>query len=109
MSLLTTKQAAQYLTERGKKTEESTLNSLRNLGGGPIFCKEDKAKVELSKEECDGLSGDVCWFKVDNLKKGDNKIPLNGYSIHLYGDDGIRAYNILKKKKDEWDKKMGLL
>jgi hypothetical protein len=44
-NLLNTKQAAQYLTERGKKTEESTLNSLRNLGGGPIFGKADGKKL----------------------------------------------------------------
>jgi hypothetical protein len=68
-----------------------------------------KAKIELLKSECEGLDDDVHWTKTDNLKKGDNKIPLNGYVIELIGDVGKRAYDILKKKKDEWDTKMGLM
>jgi|HubBroStandDraft_6_1064221.scaffolds.fasta_scaffold1041651_2 hypothetical protein len=64
MTLLTTKQAAQYLTERGKKTEESTLNSLRNLGGGPIFCKEDgKKPIWYDTDDLDE------WFKSSPMKK----------------------------------------
>jgi virulence-associated protein E len=68
-----------------------------------------KAKVELRQEECDGLSGNVCWFKTDNLKKEGIKVPLNGYSIYLNGDAGLRAYEILRKQKEDWDKELGLI
>jgi hypothetical protein len=52
-TLLNPKQAAQYLTERGKKTEESSLNSKRNTGGGPEFYKEDGEKY--------------VWYDTDDL------------------------------------------
>jgi hypothetical protein len=65
MTLLTTKQAAQYLTEHGKKTEESTLNSLRNLGKGPIFCKEDHKKH--------------IWYDTDDLDEWSQSSPMKKY------------------------------
>ncbi len=55
-----------------------------------------KKKVELRRTECEGLKGNICWSKVDNLKKGDNKTPLNGYRIEFTGDVGLLAYKILK-------------
>jgi Virulence-associated protein E len=67
-----------------------------------------KTKVELRQEEGDGLSGDVCWSKVENLKRGNSKIPLNGYIIELWGESGAKAYAKLKENKDRWDKKMGI-
>lgn len=47
MTLLNTKDAAKYLTERGKLIEKSTLDTLRNIGGGPPFYKEDGKKYVL--------------------------------------------------------------
>jgi hypothetical protein len=44
---LNTAQAAQYLSERGKPTKESALNTLRSTGGGPLFEKEDGKKTIL--------------------------------------------------------------
>jgi len=63
--LLNTKQAAQYLTERGKKTERSTLDTLRNLGGGPIFGKEDGKKP--------------IWYDTDDLDEWSKSSPLKKY------------------------------
>jgi hypothetical protein len=48
-------------------------------------------------------------FKTEILKKGDNNVPLNGYIIELTGDIGEKIYHMLRRKKDEWDKKMGLV
>ena len=42
--LVNTREAAQYLTEHGKLIEKSTLDTLRNIGGGPPFYKEDGKK-----------------------------------------------------------------
>ena len=39
---LNPKKAAQRLTELGRPTEESSLNSQRTLGGGPPFYKAGK-------------------------------------------------------------------
>jgi hypothetical protein len=64
-TLLNTKQAAQYLTERGKKTERSTLDTLRNLGGGPIFGKEDGKKP--------------IWYDTDDLDEWAKSSPLKKY------------------------------
>jgi Virulence-associated protein E len=68
-----------------------------------------KSKVELCQLECDGLLGDISWFKVVNLKKSVNNIPLNGYTIEFSGEVGLRSYQILRKRKDEWDNPMGLI
>ncbi len=62
-----------------------------------------KKKVELRRTECEGLKGDICWSKVDNLKKGDGKVPLNGYKIELFGDIGLLAYKRLREKKVTFD------
>jgi Virulence-associated protein E len=67
------------------------------------------SKVELSVTECSWLGNDIHWAKTDSLKKGDNKIPLNGYVIEFNGEAGQRIYQILQKRKEEWDKKMGLI
>jgi hypothetical protein len=45
--LLTTKEAAQYLTERGKPTEKSSLDTARSLGGGPAFFKEEGKRLVM--------------------------------------------------------------
>jgi hypothetical protein len=80
-----------------------------------------KGKVELHKSECEGLLNDICWSKVDNLKVRDNKSPLNGYKIDVSGacgfsassglinDAGLRAYDILRKRKEKFDKELGLI
>ena len=68
-----------------------------------------KAKIELRAAECEGLASDVCWVKTDRLKKGHNQMPLNGYIIELTGNIGVSVYQTLSKKKEEWDKKMGLM
>lgn len=64
-----------------------------------------RAKVELHISD-DGVPFDVHWIKVDNLKKGNSNIPLNGYSIRLNGDRGCYAYHLLQEKKKEWDENM---
>jgi hypothetical protein len=43
-TLLNPKDAARYLTERGKPTEKATLDTQRSTGGGPPFYKEDGKK-----------------------------------------------------------------
>jgi hypothetical protein len=67
-----------------------------------------KGKVELYKSECAGLIGDICWAKTNTLKKDGSNVPLNGYCIELSGDVGETAYHILRKRKEEWDKQVGL-
>lgn len=67
-----------------------------------------KAKIELAKSECDGLNDDIRWIKTGTLKKGSSQVPLNGYTIELTGEVGLRAYKILNDKKGDWDKKMGI-
>lgn len=66
-----------------------------------------KGKVELRITE-NGIPIDAIWTKTDSLKKGDNKVPLNGYIIQLTGDIGRKAYQELRKRKEDWDKKIGL-
>jgi hypothetical protein len=68
-----------------------------------------KSKIELRQSLGDGTSEDICWKKTDILKKGDNKIPLNGYIIEFTGASGLRAYEELRRRKDEWDEKMGIM
>jgi hypothetical protein len=45
--LLNPKDAAAYLTERGKPTERATLDTQRSTGGGPPFYKEDGKKYVM--------------------------------------------------------------
>jgi hypothetical protein len=53
-TLLNPKQAAQYLSDRGKPTEKSSLDSARTNGNGPPFYKEDGAKqVEYDTDDLD--------------------------------------------------------
>ena len=46
-NLLNTRDAAKYLSDHGKLIEKSTLDTLRNTGGGPPFLKEDGKKYIL--------------------------------------------------------------
>jgi hypothetical protein len=78
MTLLNTKQAAQYLTELGKKTDRSTLDTLRNLGGGPIFGKEDGKKP--------------IWYDTDDLDEWAKSPPLKKYR-------STSEYSTRKKKE----------
>jgi hypothetical protein len=45
--LLTTKEAAQYLAEKGKPKEKSSLDTMRTLGGGPAFYKEEGKRLVM--------------------------------------------------------------
>jgi hypothetical protein len=63
-TLLNTKDAARYLTERGKPIERSTLDTLRNIGGGPPFYKEDgKKHIQYDTDDLD------VFAKSNQLKK----------------------------------------
>jgi hypothetical protein len=50
---LNTKQAAKYCTDHDKETEKSTLDTLRSIGGGPVFEKQDGRKP--------------IWYDTDDL------------------------------------------
>ena len=65
MTLLNTKQAAQYLTERGKIIEKSTLDTIRSTGGGPPFYKEDEKKP--------------VWYDTDDLDEWAKSKPMKKY------------------------------
>jgi hypothetical protein len=65
-NLLNPKQAAQYLTERGKPTERSTLDTKRNTGGGPSFYKEDDEKY--------------VWYDTDDLDEWAKSKPRKKYN-----------------------------
>ena len=78
-------------------------------GESQKISKYMKNKVEIRKSECEGLTADICWIKTDTLKKAGSNIPLNGYRIELTGDIGKAAFEILKKKKEDWDKQLGLM
>jgi hypothetical protein len=65
MSLLNPKQAAEYLTERGKIIEKSTLDTMRSIGGGPLFCKEDDKKP--------------IWYDTDDLDEWAKSSPMKKY------------------------------
>jgi hypothetical protein len=61
---LNPKQAAQYCTDNGKQIERSTLDTLRNIGGGPPFYKEDgKKNVWYDPADLDE------WIKSNPMKK----------------------------------------
>jgi hypothetical protein len=63
-TLLNTKDAVKYLTERGKPIERSTLDTLGNIGGGPPFYKEDGKKyIQYDTDDLD------VFAKSSQLKK----------------------------------------
>jgi hypothetical protein len=49
---LNTKEAAQYLTDHGKPTEKTSLDTKRSTGGGPAFYSDGES-IEYDTDDLD--------------------------------------------------------